>query len=468
MINLSSMKNITIPEGNVKIISVNNVVIWRSEPSVTLVSISAIYSGGVVPVDTNLNSLTGLTVTANYSDGTTSNITNYTLSGNIVAGENIITVSYEGKTTTFIVIGNADVLPGTYQEVEYLRALSSNETYINLGFAFDTKARILMEYTVLNNGVTSYPFGAAENSGKLRCLLSSPYSNKTHLYGSTGSAYNNVTYAHTENVKTLYEFVLEPGKLALTNLDTAQTTSITTQGTYTMSANLFLFAQNYNGTVRYGGHRQIGKFKYYDKNGTLICDLVPCYRKNDDVRGMYDLARKIFLTNTGTGTFSKGPDVVYEEPEDKVNLWDLATRTGEKKGWHSADTAFNYDTTKYYYPGSRIGVFNENAGAVSDVVIGEDSLSLYSTGAMYGITVAFQLDSTKQYNLKAKLGDTTRLDRPFYGTDNKYTEFEILGTSGANVNYTFTPDAGTFTVFVFSPSSANSTATFTGISLTEV
>lgn len=152
MINLSSMKNITIPEGNVKIISVNNVVIWKSEPSVTLVSISAVYSGGNVPIDTSLNSLTGISVVASYSDGTTLNVTNYTLSGAIAAGENIITVSYEGKTTTFIVIGNADVLPGTYQEVEYLKAVDG--AYIDLGFAFDTKAKILMTYTVANIGVT--------------------------------------------------------------------------------------------------------------------------------------------------------------------------------------------------------------------------------------------------------------------------------------------------------------------------
>ena len=313
MSTFASIKAIAIPEGSVKTISANSVIFWRSEPpvvEVVLTSISASYSGGNVPAGTGLDALTGITVTANYSDGTISSVTDYTLSGTIAEGSNTITVSYEGKTTTFIVVGEAVGLPSAYQEVTYLRALSSNETYIDLGFAFDTKAKILMEYTVLNNGVTSYPFGAAENSGKLRCMVSSPYSNKTYLYGSTGSAYNSVNYAHTENAVTQYELILESGKLAITNLGTGQTTSVTTQGSYTMSANLFLFAQNYNGTIRYGGHRQIGKFQYYDKNGELICDLVPCYRKSDGVRGMYDLARKTFLTNAGTGSdFTKGSDV---------------------------------------------------------------------------------------------------------------------------------------------------------------
>lgn len=74
-------------------------------PDVTLSSISATYSGGNVTVGTALTSLTGIAVTAHYSDGSTSNVTDYTLSGTIAEGENTITVSYGGKTTTFTVTG---------------------------------------------------------------------------------------------------------------------------------------------------------------------------------------------------------------------------------------------------------------------------------------------------------------------------------------------------------------------------
>jgi hypothetical protein len=306
----STLKSITIPEGKAKSISRNGVVIWSSV-AVTLASISANYSGGDVEEGTTLSSLTGITVTATYSDGTTHNVTDYTLSGIIVEGTNVISVSYKDKSTTFIVTGIRAGLPSIYQEVDHLRASNNTETYIDLGFAFDTKAKIYMEYCVVNNGVTSYPFGASENGGKLRCMVSSPYSNKTHLYGSTGSAYKSVVYTHTENVTVPYEFILESGKLAITNLDTGETVSATTQGVYTMSTNLLLFAQNYNGTIRYGGIRRIGKFKYYNKNDELICDLIPCYRKDDGVCGMYDLVRKMFLTNVGTGSdFNKGEDIV--------------------------------------------------------------------------------------------------------------------------------------------------------------
>lgn len=75
------------------------------EEQVTLTSISATYTGGDVAVGTSLNDLTGITVTATYSDGSTVNVTGYTLSGTIAEGSNAITVSYDGKTTTFTVIG---------------------------------------------------------------------------------------------------------------------------------------------------------------------------------------------------------------------------------------------------------------------------------------------------------------------------------------------------------------------------
>lgn len=74
-------------------------------PEVTLTSISAIYTGGEVATGTDLSALTGITVTGTYSDGTTKTVTGYTLSGEILEGENTITVSYGGKTTTFTVTG---------------------------------------------------------------------------------------------------------------------------------------------------------------------------------------------------------------------------------------------------------------------------------------------------------------------------------------------------------------------------
>lgn len=78
------------------------------ETEVTLSGISAIYSGGDVAVGTGVADLTGIVVTAAYSDGSTATVTDYTLSGTIAEGSNTVTVSYGGKTATFTVTGVAE------------------------------------------------------------------------------------------------------------------------------------------------------------------------------------------------------------------------------------------------------------------------------------------------------------------------------------------------------------------------
>ena len=75
-------------------------------PVVTVTSISASYNQGstVVYTDTAIEDLkNGLTVTAAYSDGSSSQLSNsdYSLSGTLSVGTSTITVTYRGKTSTF-------------------------------------------------------------------------------------------------------------------------------------------------------------------------------------------------------------------------------------------------------------------------------------------------------------------------------------------------------------------------------
>lgn len=78
------------------------------DPEVTLSSISAVYSGGDVHVGTAVTDLTGIVVTAHYSDGSSASVTDYTLSGTIAEGSNTVIVTYQGETATFTVTGVAE------------------------------------------------------------------------------------------------------------------------------------------------------------------------------------------------------------------------------------------------------------------------------------------------------------------------------------------------------------------------
>lgn len=75
-----------------------------------------------------------------------------------------------------------------------------------------------------------------------------------------------------------------------------------TAGTSMANANLILFRVLNDNRVFLG---KIYSTKVYDDN-ILIRDLVPCYRKSDNVIGMFDLVNNVFYTNAGSGTFLKG------------------------------------------------------------------------------------------------------------------------------------------------------------------
>ncbi len=199
-------------------------------------------------------------------------------------------------------------LPSSYQEVVYVQAASDVGAYLDLGLTFDKAALIEIGLYNDTSQTSGQIFGAAENSGKLRCMITAPYSkNVATFYGSTESAFLERTYAMTSG-KNEFEYSLKKGEMYAIRKDLGTVTSLSTQGEYTMTSNLLLFAQNYNGTPRYAGLRRVYYFKYYNKDGTLICDLVPCYRKSDGVIGMYDKARNRFLTNVVSGSFTKGSD----------------------------------------------------------------------------------------------------------------------------------------------------------------
>lgn len=48
---------------------------------------------------------------------------------------------------------------------------------------------------------------------------------------------------------------------------------------------------------------------YVELEGSRLIDLIPCYRKSDNVVGMYDIVSGTFFTSAGSGIFTKGGNV---------------------------------------------------------------------------------------------------------------------------------------------------------------
>ena len=137
-----------------------------SGETVTLQSISATYSGSDVAVGTALTDLTDITVTAHYSDGSTANVTDYTLSGEIAEGSNTITVSYGGKTTTFTVAGIAESGGEDFETNGWTNGTAYNIDWID-GYRFRNED--LGEPQAMN-GRSITPFMPCQNANRLNIV----------------------------------------------------------------------------------------------------------------------------------------------------------------------------------------------------------------------------------------------------------------------------------------------------------
>ena len=100
----------------------------------TLTSITATYNQGSTAIypSTSLDSLkSNLVVTANYSDNSSTAITDYVLSGTLSVGTSSVTVTYNGKTTTFnVIVSEEDTSSLPYAEdcISMFNFSSSNVT----------------------------------------------------------------------------------------------------------------------------------------------------------------------------------------------------------------------------------------------------------------------------------------------------------------------------------------------------
>ena len=194
--------------------------------------------------------------------------------------------------------GQSYRLPDEYQEVEYIE--SSGTQYINTNYKPSPNARFELKVTykttsgvvfgTYNNGWET-GYGYYHNSQVTEYEWVHYFDNyRTSLLGS-----NNTTQ----------EIVVSAGSVWVNGTQTFSTNP----KTFTLRYALYIFGGNWsNNRVEQPIPIKMYYFKIKDYGNFKILDLVPCYRKSDNVIGMYDTVNSVFYTNAGTGAFTKGPD----------------------------------------------------------------------------------------------------------------------------------------------------------------
>lgn len=189
-------------------------------------------------------------------------------------------------------------LPNTYQAVEYIE--STGPAYIDTGVIPNTNSKIDIQFETIQKGTNGVIFGGEEAFGTNAFHLYTNYNNFDIGFGARYTA-ETIPY----NINTKYTFIMDKTGFTLNG-----TPSIPfSPNTITTTNSVYLFAvHRATNVIDSNAQKRIYYCKLYD-NGTLVRNLIPCYRISDNTIGMYDLVNNVFYTNAGTGTFTKGDDL---------------------------------------------------------------------------------------------------------------------------------------------------------------
>ena len=163
-------------------------------------------------------------------------------------------------------------------------------------------------------------------------ISSAPAGTYAYVFGVYESENNN-TYRVITNQKSTTDYYINPnskaggGSISNTGLATASTHTVIISGNGKFVRDGVSYTSGTFGTALPEGNT-MGLFRTKTSNGTFtnffkgrICVflakkggsfksiIVPVKRKSDNVVGAYDVIRKMFLPNSGTGTFTAGPVV---------------------------------------------------------------------------------------------------------------------------------------------------------------
>lgn len=298
LINLFS--HVTYTDGNAQ--QYINALQTAWQPSAVLVSITADFEQGsaVIEEGDSLDTLKQyLTVIGNYTTFT-QEITDYTLSGSLVAGTSTITVTVGLLTTTFTVDVTA------YSDYEYYtKLISTGDQYIDPNLTEEDLAGCYYEYKCRPNSErassghilsSQYTFVAFPqvNSGNKR--WSTKIKGGSEKASSNGAWTNNTDY-------TVVAFADENNSVKV-NGDTL--IASVTPGSSGTSSNKFALL-GYGGAMDTAYYRFRGALYYlkiFNSSDVLIHHFVPAKKKSTSKYGLYDYVTENFFSSATSTEFT--------------------------------------------------------------------------------------------------------------------------------------------------------------------
>lgn len=190
-------------------------------------------------------------------------------------------------------------LPDAYQEVDYIQ--SSGTQYMVIWTSFKTSYKVVIDFqmtVIWGDYIPIWIHYSNSSSTNIKYWIDA-YSSYFKVAGGDWS--NTIPEDTNRHIITIDK-----------NVATVDGTNYTINYTnYTFSQWIWVFCYNeyhLSPQYNYKSSNKLYKLDIYDENWSHIYNLVPCYRKSDNVIGLYDLVNNQFYTNSWSGTFTKGTD----------------------------------------------------------------------------------------------------------------------------------------------------------------
>lgn len=188
------------------------------------------------------------------------------------------------------------LLPAEYQEVEWIGSTGTQLLKVGISFSSNAQADYEMEAEIAvpeSNASTALLMCTSAEGGYYLANVSS---------GSAIGVSSSIVFSNLDvTQKHKYVLTWDASNIVATCEGQSITRARTTQQLAVPS-----FFGDYEKLYRSKCRIYSAKVK---QAGSYVRNLIPCYRKSDNVIGMYDIVGNAFYTNSGTGTFTKGANV---------------------------------------------------------------------------------------------------------------------------------------------------------------
>lgn len=191
--------------------------------------------------------------------------------------------------------------PIEYQEVPFI--IGQGKQYIDTGYVLNSGCRVQGRYDLYGTSSELRSvmalFGARDSNYNNAFAMFNVTSAPRIDYGKTLTTHS--FYYVTINDRSVVDFDLNAGIATVNGRTYAFADSLEP---FTCPSTAMIFAAHTGDTIDTRCPKgEIVYLKITDENGTVVRDMIPCYRKSDNKPGMYDLANNQFYTNAGTGDF---------------------------------------------------------------------------------------------------------------------------------------------------------------------